>query len=252
MTSGNKTLIFIPTYNESENVEKLFSEIQALRIDADVLFLDDNSPDGTGAIIDQIDKKNNNVFVIHRTGKLGIGSAHKEGIAWAFMKKYDVLITMDCDFTHSPDYIIDFIKNSHHYDMIIGSRYLKNDSLKTWNLYRKSLTRLGHYCTTHLLNMPYDATGAFRLYYLKRIPQGVFNLIGSNSYSFFFESLFVLHLNKFTIHEFPISLPSRIYGDSKMTFSDIFISMKYLFLIFLKSKLFKHRYILRGSYLPIN
>jgi len=98
MTTKNRNLIFIPTYNESGNVEKLFLEIKSLSLVTDILFLDDNSPDGTGVIIDNIVSSNKNVFVIHRIGKLGIGSAHKEGIQWAYDNNYDILITMDCDF----------------------------------------------------------------------------------------------------------------------------------------------------------
>ena len=138
--------------------------------------MDDNSPDGTGDLIDKIISNNKNVFVIHRKGKLGIGSAHKDGIRWAYDNSYDVLITMDCDFTHSPEYILDFIKHSSNYDIVIGSRYLEKDSLKTWNIFRKSLTHLGHFLTTTFLEMPFDSSGAFRLYNLNRIPKGVFQL----------------------------------------------------------------------------
>src|SRR5690349_6877589 len=151
----DKILVFIPTYNEAENVERIFRQIQLLDLTADVLFLDDNSPDGTGKIIDKIVVENKNASVIHRTGKLGIGSAHKVGIERAYESGYQTLITMDCDFTHSPEYILDFLKNKERTDIVVGSRYLKKDSLATWNLFRKSLTRLGHFLTVNLLDMPY-------------------------------------------------------------------------------------------------
>ena len=108
----NKFLIFIPTYNEADNVESIFQQLTKLDLPADILFLDDNSPDGTGKIIDKMVDNNKNVFVIHRSAKSGIGSAHQRGIRWAYSKDYEVLITMDCDFTHSPEYITDFIKHS--------------------------------------------------------------------------------------------------------------------------------------------
>jgi dolichol-phosphate mannosyltransferase len=243
MTTNNRTLIFIPTYNESENVEKLFLEIKSLSLVADILFLDDNSPDGTGVIIDNIVGNTNNVFVIHRIGKLGIGSAHKEGIQWAYNHNYDVLITMDCDFTHSPKYIIDFINYSINHDIVIGSKYLEKNSLKTWCLYRKALTHLGHFLTSTLLHMPFDSTGAFRLYNINKIPKGVFGLIKSNSYSFFFESLFILNINKYTICEFPICVPSRTYGSSKMSVKDIFTSLKYLGSIYMQTIVNKRNFI---------
>ena len=108
-----KLLVFIPTYNEKENVEKILHEIVDLGLDLDVLFLDDNSPDGTGEILDELAKKNNRVHVIHRQGKLGIGSAHQDAIRWAYRHKYTHLLTMDCDFTHPPAYIPVIINNSH-------------------------------------------------------------------------------------------------------------------------------------------
>ena len=224
----NNTLIFIPTYNEVENVERIFNEITSLKLSADILFLDDNSPDGTGDIIDRLSKNNSNVFTIHRTGKLGIGSAHQEGIKWAYNKNYELLVTMDCDFTHSPSYIFDFIKLSDKANIVVGSRYMQKDSLATWNLFRKFLTYLGHFLTVTMLNMPYDASGAFRLYDLKKINKDLFKLITSPGYSFFFESLFILYYNKITITETPIELPSRTYGTSKMTWKDAWNSLRFL------------------------
>ena len=238
-----ETLIFIPTYNEAENVEKIYNQIKALNLDTDILFLDDNSPDGTGKIIDNIIAKNKNVFVIHRSGKLGIGSAHKEGIKYAYNKKYETLITMDCDFTHSPEYIKDFINNSEDYDVVVGSRFLKKDSLSSWNLFRKFMTYLGHFLTFILLNMPYDASGAFRLYKLDKIKPGVFDLVQSNGYSFFFESLFILHMNKYKIREIPTELPARTYGHSKMTLKDIRTSIIQLLTTFKRKILNKETLI---------
>lgn len=223
----NNTLIFIPTYNEVENVEKIFHDIKALGINTDILFLDDNSPDGTGKVIDIISQNNSNVFTIHRSGKQGIGSAHQVGIKWAYEHNYETLITMDCDFTHSPSYIFDFIKLSDKANIVVGSRYMQKDSLATWNLFRKFLTYLGHFLTVNMLSMPYDASGAFRLYKLKKIDKNLFQLITSNGYSFF-ESLFILYYNKTTIVETPIELPSRTYGTSKMTYTDAWNSLKFL------------------------
>jgi len=228
----SKTLIFIPTYNEVENAERIFREIKSFDLGSDILFLDDNSPDGTGKLIDGLVEKNSDTFVIHRAGKLGIGSAHQEGIKWAYERHYEMLITMDCDFTHSPSYIINFIRHSDNADIVVGSRYMKKHSLATWNIFRKFLTKLGHFMTVNLLDMPYDASGAFRLYSLKRIDKNIFSMIQSNGYSFFFESLFILHFNKKKIFEIPIELPSRTYGTSKMTFADVWKSFVFLSRLF--------------------
>ena len=121
---NNKTLVFIPTYNERDNVEKICADILRLGMGLDVLFLDDNSPDGTGVVLDWISEKHSNVHVIHRTGKLGIGSAHIDGINWAYDQGYTTLITMDCDFTHQPESIPDFISNSKTSNIVVGSRFM--------------------------------------------------------------------------------------------------------------------------------
>jgi dolichol-phosphate mannosyltransferase len=219
--SDKKILVMLPTYNERENVQNMCRELVRIDIPADILFVDDNSPDGTGDILDDLAKKNPRVLVLHRAGKLGIGSAHKDGIAWVYSHGYTHLVTMDCDFTHSPEDIPAFLKWADDYDVVVGSRHMREDSLSGWNLWRKCITRMGHLLTTVLLKMPYDATGAFRLYRLDRIPPEVIRSVSSNGYSFFFESLTILNLNRFRIKEIPIALPPRTYGHSKLQFRDM-------------------------------
>lgn len=233
----NKILVFIPTYNERENIEEIFSLILKTKIELDILFLDDNSPDGTGKILDQLVKKHSNLNVIHRSGKLGIGSAHLEGINWAYKQGYSTLITMDCDFTHKPDLIPEFINSSTTCDVVIGSRFINKNSLSEWNLFRVMLTNFGHFLTKYLLKLQFDATGAFRLYNLNKIPNQVFNKVNSRAYSFFFESLFVLNINNFNIHEIPIDLPARSNGSSKQTVSGAFKALLYLIKLYIISKI---------------
>lgn len=223
-----KPLIFVPTYNERENVGILCKAILQLGVDLDLLFVDDNSPDGTGKLIDQLALEHSNVTALHRSGKLGIGSAHYDGIQWAYSQGYSTLITMDCDFTHPPRYILELLKNAEGNHIVVGSRYLQKKSLSDWNLFRKSLTTFGHLLTRVLLRMPYDATGAFRLYRLDKIPRHSFDLVNSRGYSFFFESLYLFHFNGFRIKEIPIMLPARTYGHSKMDLGEIFKSVRLL------------------------
>ncbi len=238
-----KTLIFIPTYNERENAAMIYSEIKDLRLGADFLFLDDNSPDGTGRILDEIAAQDPAVHVIHRPGKLGIGAAHQDGIRWAYDRGYETLVTMDCDFTHQPEEIRHFLDSAPGADVVIGSRYMGNKSLADWNLFRKFLTYLGHFLTRDLLKIPYDASGAFRLYDLKRIPPGVFRVVKSKSYSFFFESLHVLVLNGFRIKEVPILLPKRTYGHSKMKIRDAWSSFVLLLEVWLHTHFHREDYV---------
>lgn len=226
--SQDRILLFIPTYNERENIETIYLKIKRLNLGTDFLFLDDNSPDGTGRIINELARGDKAVFTIHRAGKLGIGSAHQEGIRWAYGRGYNTLVTMDCDLTHQPEDIRKFLEASATNDVVVGSRYMDPKSLADWNPLRKFLTYLGHFLTERLLRLPYDASGAFRLYRLDRIPAGLFDRVRSGSYSFFFESLYLLALNGFRIREIPILLPKRNYGHSKMKITDGLASFRLL------------------------
>jgi dolichol-phosphate mannosyltransferase len=244
--SPQNPLLFIPTYNEKENVRQIHSEILALGLNFDFLFLDDASPDGTGKILDAMAQEYPNIRVIHRSGKLGIGSAHMDGIRWAYQQGYKTLITMDCDFTHSPDYISEFLNLAKTKDVVVGSRYMELNSLPGWNLYRKSLTSFGHVLTKYMLKMEYDATGAFRVYHLDKIPLKAFERVRSKGYAFFFESLYILNFNGFTIGEVPIKLPARMYGHSKMTTQEIVKSVKMLFTLYVDTVKDRARFDLRS------
>src|SRR5687768_1765130 len=203
-------------------------DLLALNLGADILFLDDNSPDGTGRVLDGLAEKHPEVSVVHRPGKLGIGTAHQDGINRAYEMGYDRLITMDCDFTHAPADVLRLVHASEGYDVTLGSRYMEKNSLPGWNLFRRSLTGLGHLLTERLLKMQYDATGALRVYNLKTIPRGLFGMVVSRGYSFFFESLFLMVQNGLKVKEVPIVLPARTYGTSKMSMNEAFRSLRQL------------------------
>ncbi len=216
-----KTMIFIPTYNEHANVRAMCERIVALGLDADLVFMDDASPDGTGRMLDRLADLHPRVSVIHRTGKSGIGSAHVDGIGLAYTRGYDRLVTLDCDFAHSPEQIPMFLAALDSADVVVGSRYMKSGSLPGWTPARRALTNVGHALTRVLLDLPYDATGAFRAYNLRTVSRDVFSVVGSRGYAFFFESLFAIHDNGYTIAEVPIRLPARTYGSSKMSVAEI-------------------------------
>ena len=230
--NSDLTLIFIPTYNEREHVQGICEQLLALGLQADLLFVDDNSPDGTGQLLDGLVARHANMRVIHRSGKLGVGSAHLDGIAWAYDQGYGQLITLDCDFTHSPADVLKLLGHAPSYDVVVGSRFLAAGSLPDWKWHRRILTHCGHFLTRTLLRIPQDATGALRVYNLKRIPRALFVLVKSRGYSFFFESLFVLLRNGFTVHEVGIVLPARTYGHSKMAVRDILRSVRRMLELF--------------------
>ncbi len=231
-----KTLIFIPTYGERENVEPMVKELGRHAPQCDILFVDDNSPDGTGEVLDELAKTEPRLTVRHRSGKLGIGSAHLEGIAYAYDHGYDTLITLDCDFTHSPSDIPRLLEKSTDADITIGSRFVEPDGLPGWNVIRKFLTNFGHVLTVNMLGLGADATGAFRVYRLSNIPREMFGLIKARGYAFFFESLFIAHQNELRIREVPIKLPARTYGHSKMTMLEIQRSVRQLGYLYVSNK----------------
>ncbi len=244
---NDKTLIFIPTYNERDNAPKICCQIMAQGLDADVLFIDDNSPDGTGAALEELKQLFSRLTVQHRAGKLGIGSAHLEGIDWAYQNGYEILVTMDCDFTHAPADIQRMIGALQGHDLALGSRFLASESLPGWSPLRKLMTAGGHLLTRYLLGMHQDASGAFRAYDLRRIDRRVFHLTDTAGYGFFFDSLFVLVRNKYRVNEIPIVLPSRSSGDSKMSFVEICKGLCHLFSVALRCRLSSGRYRLSGK-----
>ena len=241
MTGPGRLLIVIPTYNERENAPRMCAELVALGLDADILFIDDASPDGTGEVLDGLARTHPRVRVMHREGKTGIGSAHQAGIARAYDEGYTTLVTLDCDFSHSPADIPRLVDKAAADDVeiVVGSRHLAAGSLPGWAPLRRALTMAGHLMTSRLLELPEDASGAFRLYRLDRIPRELFALVKSRGYAFFFESLYMLARRGQRIAEVPIVLPARTHGHSKMSWRDAFRSLSTLLDLFWKHALYE-------------
>jgi dolichol-phosphate mannosyltransferase len=246
------TLLFVPTYNERDNAPRMARELADLGLDADILFVDDNSPDGTGALLDALRTEIPRLRVHHRAGKLGIGSAHAETIAWAYSEGYTRLVSLDCDFTHSPRDIPTLLAAAQQSDLAVGSRWVHPDSLPGWNLYRRLMTFLGHALTKYVLDIPQDASGAFRVYRLDRIPREIFGLIRSKSYAFFFESMFIFNRNKLSIREVPITLPARTYGSSKMSFQAASQGARYIFELAFQNTRKPERFLLPSGQLDLD
>ena len=175
-----------------------------------MLFIDDNSPDGTGERLDNLATQDARINVLHRSGKLGIGSAHLAAINFAYTNSVSVLVTMDADLTHSPEHIPTLLKLLSSADVVVASRFIDNGGLSDWNLKRRAMTLLGHLLTRVLLQIPYDSSGAFRAYRISNIPIELFGLVKSIGYSFFFESIKILDMNKTRITEFPVVLPAAV------------------------------------------
>jgi dolichol-phosphate mannosyltransferase len=210
------TLIFTPTYNESGNIPELVRQIFALGLSADMLVIDDGSPDGTGELVEEMKLQYPGLSLLQRGSKQGIGSAHLTALRYAKDKGYKRLVSLDADFSHRPTDIPRLLAMSADKDVVIGTRFQAADSLSEWNVFRKSVTRFGHFLTKTLLRLPYDASGGLRVYNLDRIPVALLAAIESRDYEFFFESLTLMHVYGLTIGEVSIVLPSRAYGHSKM------------------------------------
>ncbi|MGB8468083.1 MAG: polyprenol monophosphomannose synthase [Candidatus Babeliales bacterium] len=209
-------LIFIPTYNEKENIEKLYHEIRR-HTDGDILFCDDNSPDGTGHLLDTIAAQDSRVCVLHRAQKLGLGTAHLQAFAYARTHQYTYLLTMDADFTHHPAYIPALLEKREHADVVIGSRYVAGGNMVKWGAVRLQFTYLWRNLIKYGLGMPYDCTGAFRVYTVAKLDPALYHSLHSQGFSFCIESLFYMHYAGHAIVEVPICAQNRMYGQSKLS-----------------------------------
>ena len=233
----NKILIIIPVLNEVNNILPIVEKIYKYLHDKPkhILFIDDNSKDGTREKISLAQKKFNKIYIIKRNKKLGIGSAHKVGLDWGFKKNYKKIITMDCDGTHDPVYINSLLKklNKKNCQIVSTNRFLKKNSLSDWTTWRKFLTIFRHKLIKFFLDIEFDSSGAFRGYLVRNININDIFLAKNNSYSFFWESIFILS-KKYKIKEIPIKLPGRLTGASKMRSKDILLALLYLIKIYLK------------------
>ena len=216
-----KKLIVIPTYNEIKNIKDLLSKIFAAQKDAHVLVVDDNSPDGTGALVDQLIAKNvfkDQLFVMHRKGKLGLGTAYIEGFNWGIKKGYDVFLSMDADFSHNPEYLPTIFKAMEQNDLVIGSRYIKGGGVKDWGLSRQIISRGGNlYAQIVLLSKVRDLTGGFNCYHKRFLEKIKLGDVISKGYCFQIEMKFRHILLGAKIKEIPIVFTDRLLGASKMS-----------------------------------
>jgi dolichol-phosphate mannosyltransferase len=217
MIPKNDILVAIPTYNERDNVALLYKAIKSLQLPIDFYFIDDNSPDGTGEILDEIAALDSSVHVLHRSGKLGLGTAHIEAFRYARKNNYHFLITMDADFTHDPKYIPQLLAQKDNNDIVIGSRYISGGGMSGWGKLRLPFTYFWRWMIRICLGMPYDCTGAFRLYRVSKLDPAIFEKLDSRGFSFCMESIYFFKKAGLTIDQIPIQAQSRLHGESKLS-----------------------------------
>lgn len=213
-----KILIIIPTYNELENLPPLFKEIFTYVSEADVLIVDDNSPDGTGALVDKLCEEDPHIHVLHRSGKLGLGTAYIAGFKYAIANGYDVAFEMDADFSHDPRYLPDFLQKIEQADLVIGSRYIPGGSTPNWSLLRRLISGCGNIFARTVLHMAvHDCTAGFRCYRRQVLETVGLDAVQSQGYGFQVEMAYRAHKLGFTIVETPIVFIDRRVGKSKMS-----------------------------------
>ncbi|HEY3425701.1 MAG TPA: polyprenol monophosphomannose synthase [Negativicutes bacterium] len=213
-------LIVIPTYNECDNLAELlpliYTEVEGIHI----LIVDDNSPDGTGGLVKELMQYQykERLFLIERSGKLGLGTAYIAGFKWALAREYTHIFEMDADFSHNPKYLRSFIAASLNYDVVLGSRYIAGGGVTNWNLTRRIISRGGSLYSRFILGLPFkDLTGGYKCFRREVLEQIDLDDVKSNGYSFQIELTYRAFLKNFRVGEVPIIFEERAAGNSKMS-----------------------------------
>ncbi len=215
-----KSLIIIPTYNEKENVERMIDTVISLAKEFHVLFVDDNSPDGTADLIEKAIKKHpGRVFIEKRAGKLGLGTAYIHGFKWSMEKDYDFVFEMDCDFSHNPEDLLRLHKELEQgYDLVIGSRYCKGGKVKNWPLKRILMSYFASvYVRLILLISIKDTTAGFKGYRQEVLKKINLDAVTFKGYAFQICMKYAVLRHGYKAKEIPITFVDRVHGDSKMS-----------------------------------
>ena len=215
---AGKALIVIPTFNEAENLPRLIPRIIQQNRAFHVLIVDDNSPDGTAAVVKQLQKNNNRVHLLERPRKMGLGTAYVAGFKYAIQKGFDHVFEMDADFSHNPKALNDLYAAAKEYDLVIGSRYKSGVNVVNWPMQRLLLSYFANVYTRIITGMPVrDATSGFKCYRRKVLETLDLDSIRSNGYSFQIETNFWTWKLGFKVGEVPIVFVDRRVGVSKMS-----------------------------------
>ncbi|HEX6870408.1 MAG TPA: polyprenol monophosphomannose synthase [Micromonosporaceae bacterium] len=213
-----RVLVIIPTYNEAENIRIIVGRLRAAVPTVEVLIADDNSPDGTGAIADELAASDDHIHVMHRAGKQGLGAAYLAGFAWAGEQGYDAVVEMDADGSHAPEQLPRLLDALGEADVVLGSRWVRGGQVVNWPLHRHLLSRGGNLYTRLALGMPIkDATGGYRAYRLAALDKMDVDTVASQGYCFQVDLAWRAHRNGFRVAEVPITFAERERGASKMS-----------------------------------
>jgi dolichol-phosphate mannosyltransferase len=215
----DRALVIVPTYNEKDNIPRLIPAILSQDPSLDVLVVDDGSPDGTGRVADEIAAANPRVHVLHRSGKLGLGTAYVAGFKWALERGYDLMFEMDSDFSHSPDRLPAFLEAVRSNDLVIGSRYMnRRVNVVNWPMSRLLLSYFANIYARVVTGLRiFDTTAGFRCFRREVLATIDLDQVRSNGYAFQIEMTFRAWRKGFRIVEIPIVFVDRLEGSSKMS-----------------------------------
>ncbi len=213
-----RPLIIIPTYNERDNIQKLIPLLMELDLSLSVLVVDDNSPDGTGRLVNDMSEENDRIQILHRPGKLGLGSAYIAGFKHAIQQDVDCIFEMDADFSHDPDMISEFLEKLETCDVVIGSRYISGINVVNWPMSRLLLSYFANFYTRIITGMSIqDATSGFKCFKREVLELIDLDRVRSDGYAFQIEMNFRCWRKGFRICEIPIIFVDRHSGTSKMS-----------------------------------
>lgn len=214
----NQTLIIVPTVNERENLPRVAQRLLVLPVGVDLLVVDGNSADGTGKIADELAAQHPEIHVLHEPQKHGLGRAYLSGFKWALERNYEFIFEMDCDLSHDPDEIPNFLKAAQAADLVLGSRYTGGVRVLNWPLKRLLLSRCAGIYVWLITGMPFsDPTSGYKCFRRRALQAIALDAIKSDGYSFQIEVTNRLWRHGFRIAEVPITFTERVEGSSKLT-----------------------------------
>lgn len=209
-------LVCLPTYNERENLPSLIDEVLHTA-PVDVLVVDDNSPDGTGRVAELIAEREPRVHVLHRAGKLGLGTAYIAAFRWGLERGYRLLLEMDSDFSHQPRYLPELLRAADDVDLVLGSRYVQGGGTENWGAVRRGISRGGSLYARTILGMPFrDLTGGFKVFRREVLEAVGLENVQTTGYAFQIELTYRAWRKGFRVREVPIIFYERLAGRSKM------------------------------------
>ena len=218
-----RNLVILPTYDEAENVLPLSREILAVDPSLEILVVDDNSPDGTGDLVESAGRDEPRLHLLRRPGKLGLGSAYLAGFRFGLDEGYDRLLTMDCDYSHHPRHLPDLLAAMLYHDMVVGSRYVPGGAILNWPWHRRALSAFANFYARALLRIPvHDCTSGYRCYSRQVLETVEPFETRSSGYSFLEEMAWRVHRYGFRVGEVPILFDQRTLGVSKIDSSEIY------------------------------